>query len=240
MALGKKRMNKPKILVFSCFDSRSHHGCSYTDLAKITMPSYEEYCKIHGYDFLVKTEFNSERPMPWGKFELMFDKLPIYDWIFYVECDSMLMNQTIKLENIIDDNYDIVISKSSRLDIIEVNTGPIMIKKSEWSKQFLYEILNHRKQYYTNQMLEQQMMIDEINGNEDVRKRCKIVNYRTMNSFAHGWHLNDNFQIGDFICHAAGSSNDYRIKLFNYLKNHIIKMLPPVNYNPFVKIGDNP
>lgn len=232
-------IGKSKILVFSCFDGNSHHGCSYPELAKITMPSYEEYCKVRGYDFAIKTEFNPARPMPWGKFEFMLENMDKYDYQFYVECDSMLMNQTIKLEDLFDDNYDILISRTSRKDIIEVNTGPIMIKSCEWSKSFLTILINQRPEYYTKQMLEQQLFIDEINNNENVRKRCKIMNCRAFNSFYHEWHQESNYKSGDFIIHAAGSSNDYRVKLFIFLKDYIIK-IPNYNipYKPFLNIGD--
>ncbi len=233
-------MNKPKILVFCCYSNDCHHGCSYNELAKITMPSFEEYCKIHGYDFYTKTDgFDRSKAMGWAKIEVLLEKMDSYDYQFCVECDSMLMNQTIRLENLIDNNYDMILTETTRQDKIQVNTGPMLVKSSKWSKEFLTNLLT-KENYWNSNMFEQGCINEEINNNPEILKHINIKPLTFFNSFAHMWHLENNFQIGQFICHAAGSSNDYRVALFNYLKNHIIKMPPPVSFNPFLNIGDLP
>lgn len=231
---------KPRILVFTVYNEDSHEGCSYSELAKITMPSYEEYCKIHGYDFKVKNQnVLPGRLIGWSRFEFFLENIDNYDYMFYVETDSMLMNQTIRLENLIDDNYEMIVSKTSRKDTIDLNTGSTLIKSSDWTRRLFTRLYNNQE-YKTHQFVDQQLLSDIINNEEEVRKKCKIVPLRFFNSFSHKWHLDSNFQIGDFICHAAGSSNDYRMKLFRYLKNNIIKMPKPLQFNPFLNIGDEP
>lgn len=230
---------KPRILVFTVYNEDSHEGCSYSELAKITMPSYEEYCRIHGYDFKIKNQnVLPGRLIGWSRFEFFLENIDNYDYMFYVETDSMLMNQTIRLENLIDDNYDVIVSYTSQnLDKIELNTGPTLIKCSEWSKKLLNKFVNN-KSYWHHQMVDQAMFNDEINNNTETKSKCKLVPLRFFNSFAHEWHQDSNFQIGDFICHAAGSSNDYRKNLFTSLGNHIIKMPAKLIYKPFLNHGD--
>jgi hypothetical protein len=231
---------KPRILVFTVYNKDSHVGCSYSELAKITMPSYEEYCKIHGYDFKIKNQnVLPGRLIGWSRFEFFLENIDNYDYMFYVETDSMLMNQTIRLENLIDDNYEIIVSRTSRQDLIELNTGPTLIKCSDWAKKIFTSFYNN-VEYKNHPMVDQEMFNNKINTDSDFRKKCKIVPLRFFNSFCHKWHQEDNFQIGDFICHAAGSSNDYRVGLFHYLNQFIIKMPQAVNYNPFLNIGDKP
>lgn len=229
-----------KILIFSYFDTNSSHfGKTYGEIASITMPSFQEYCKIHNYDFYVKTEgFDKSKSMGWPKFVIFLEKMKDYDWIFYVECDSLLMNQTIRLENLIDNNYDIIATETKRQDKIQINTGPLLVKSSEWSKQFFAYLLT--KEYYWNaNMMEQAAFNEEVNNNEEVRKHISIRDLRFFNSFMHEWHQEGNFRPGDFIIHGAGSSNNYRFKLFSFLKNHIIKVPEyKIPYKPFLNIGD--
>lgn len=232
-------MSEKKILVFTVFNNESHVGCSYADLAKITMPSYEEYCKIHGYDFLIRDKNVLPGTLTgWTRFEVFLENIDKYTHIFYVECDSMLMNQTIRLENLIDDNYDMILAKTNKREVIEINFGPMLVKSSQWTKEFLTMLLNDRS-YENHPMKSQQQLNDIINSQENVKQKIKIVNARFFNSQMHDWFPDDNFKPGDFICHAAGSSNDYRLKLFNYLKDYIIKtpsyIIP---YKPFLNIGD--
>ena len=87
-----------KFLIFSYYNKLAHHGCSFDELAKTTIPTYKEYCEKHGYDFYCKTQnFTEGRTVGWSKFEIFLENMDKYDWMFYVECDSMLMNQTIRL-----------------------------------------------------------------------------------------------------------------------------------------------
>lgn len=230
-----------KFLIFSNCDSGSHHGCSYLELSKITMPSYKEYCDIHGYDFYFHQNEGTERMgrlSGYAKYDVFLERLKDYDWVFSVECDSMLMNQTIRLENLIDDYHNIVLSRTSNPNLIELNTGPILIKNCEWSINLVKRILE-KKEYYNHQMVDQASITDEVNGSSDILSRCKIMPLRFFNSFYHAWHSENNFRVGDFICHAAGASNDYRAKLFSFLSGNIIKIPKyTIPLKPFLNIGD--
>lgn len=231
---------KPRILVFTVYNEDSHEGCSFSELAKITMPSYEEYCKIHGYDFKVKNQnVLPGRLIGWSRFEFFLENIDNYDYMFYVETDSMLMNQTIRLENLIDDNYEMIVSRTPNQKYIELNTGPIIVKCSEWSRQFI-TFLNSKKEYKNHQMVDQQLLTDAVNNDPEIRNKFKIVNLRFFNSFCHKWYIDNNFKIGDFICHAAGTGNDYRVALFTYLQQFIIKLPKNVDYKPFLNNGDKP
>ena len=206
-----------KFLIFSYYDG------SFNELAKITMPTYQEYCELHGYNFYCKTQnFTEGRTIGWSKFEIFLENMDKYDWIFYVECDSMLMNQTIRLENLIDHHHDIIMTKTDLPNTIDLNCGPMLVRSCEWNKQFFKYLLN-KKEYYTHQLVEQAALSDEVNQNEEVRKHFKIMNIRFFNSLYHSWHMNSSYKHGDFMLHLAGRSNQSRFEIFNETKQHIIK-----------------
>jgi len=232
-------MKNYKILVFTYGDTNSHYGCSFSDLLKITNSSKEEYCETHGYDFYCRTEgIRTDRAIGWEKIQIICDHIDKYDYIFYVECDACIINQTIKLENLIDDNHDVIFGKvSNTKDHIQINSGVFLVKCSEWSKEF-FNFLNEKKitNRYAN---EQEAIIDQINTNSETLKHFKVVHLRFFNSYYHSWHPEDNYQHGDFILHAAGSSNNYRAALFNEIKKYsIIVPQEKIKIKSFLNIGD--
>ena len=225
-------MNKNKFLVFSYYSNKVSGYNPHFELSKITTPTFEQYCKIHNYDFCCRNvDFNR---LGWAKLDIFLEESDKYDWIFYVECDSMLMNETIRLENLIDNNYELIISKTNRTEYVELNTGPMLMKCSEWNRIFFDEILNN-KNYQSNLAAEQSALMNEVNTNENIKKKIKLVELRYFNSLYHQWHPYVNFKIGDFITHSAGCSMDFRFKLFNELKNHIIKVPDyKIPFEPFI------
>jgi hypothetical protein len=232
-------MKKSKILVFTYGDSNSHHGCSFNELLKTTNFSKEEYCKIHSYDFYCRTEnIRTDRPIGWEKIQIICDFIDKYDYIFYVECDAAIVNHTIKLENLIDDNYDLTFGRvSNTKDYIQINSGVFLIKCSEWSKHF-FKKLNSEEvvNKYPN---EQECIISEINSDIKIRNHFRITHLRFFNSYNHEWHPEDNYQHGDFILHLAGSSNAYRQKVFEEINQNLIKLNNyRISCKPFLNIGD--
>jgi hypothetical protein len=232
-------MKKSKILVFTYGDANSHHGCSFNELLKTTNFSKEEYCKTHGYDFYCRTEnIRTDRAIGWEKIQIICDFIDKYDYIFYVECDAAIVNHTIKLENLIDDNYDLTFGRvSNTTDHIEVNSGVFIVKCSNWSKQF-FDRLNNKEvvSQYAN---EQECIIEQINTNPEILKHFRITHLRFFNSYNHEWHPQDNYQHGDFILHLAGSSNSYRQKVFEEINQNLIKLNNyKISYKPFLDIGD--
>jgi len=216
-----------RFLIFTFCDPLSRHeGPTFGELSKLTLPSKEQYAKIHSYDFYNKAgNFDKNKSIGWAKIDIILDKINQYDWLFYVECDAMIMNPTIRLQNLVDENYDIIISRSKCGEgFTNINTGILLIKCSEWSKQF-FNKLNTKQNYFNNNWFEQGAIIQELD-NSEILKHFKFVQNRFFNSFYHrGDHifLDENFKVGDFICHAAGISNESRYSLFTELQNKVIK-----------------
>ena len=211
-----------KFLVFTYSSQGTHEGCSFDKLAELTRPSKIEYCKTHNYvhlDAIVNENYN--KPIGWLKIEVFLKEIENYDWILYVEADAMILNQTIRLENLIDDNYDIIVAKNRHnKKKIEINCGVMLVKCSEWSKNFFKNLLEDT----SNSWFEQGAIMDKINNDQEIRKHFKLVENRFFNSYFHEWYPDDNFRPGDFILHAAGSSNSFREKLFSFLQDKIVRV----------------
>jgi len=227
-----------KFLVFSYHNEASHYGPTFKEIGESTRPSKEDYCKTHGYDFYLKdNNFDYSERIHFERIDIFLNKINDYDWIWYLDADCMIMNHTIRLENLIDDNYDVIISRvSNKEQNIQINNGSILIKRSEWSINFL-KYISSCKQYFTHCWASQQAIIDYINIThiEEAKKHIKLVHPRFFNSYYHQWYPDQSFQMGDFVLHPAGSSNSYREILINEMKDKIIKISnTQINTIPFI------
>lgn len=174
---------------------------------EITYPSYEnklKYCESHGYPFHVFTEsLDESRPIPWSKIKII-EKLfenPDCEWVFWTDADSLIMNPKIKLNQFIDERYDMITAS----DFNGINTGQFFIKNCKWSHDFLARIYA-KEQFINHGWWEQMSIMDEFFHNKKDRRHLKILNQRRLNSYAPELYDNKNiyWHTGDFIIHFAG------------------------------------
>ncbi len=221
-------MSKPKILIFTYHTTMTHEGKTFEEVGNLTLSSKQDYCNRHGYDFVCKTDnftsFKKNRVIGWERIDMFLEYLDSYEWVWMLGADTMIMNQTIKLEDIIDDNYDMILARNfNNKDIIEINSDSWLVKSSEWSRNFLNKI-NKKEHLYNTWGFEQSAAIEELNNNTETLKHIKLVHNRVFNSYWHHWHIEtNNFKFGDFVLHDAGTSNQHRFDLFNEMKNKIVK-----------------
>ncbi|CAG8763441.1 24240_t:CDS:1, partial [Gigaspora rosea] len=111
----------------------------------------------------------------WGKIDSVEKILPHYDWLFWVDMDTVIANQTITVEWLFDrfsktvggkDNFkkiNLVVARPKQ--DATINAGVFMIRNSEWSRRFLRTIQQRRDLYHNHQM-EQRAMWDLLNTPE--------------------------------------------------------------------------
>ena len=120
--------------------------CPPADYRSLSFPNKEKYCLKHGYDFLSYTERASDRPPSWDKIKYLQKHIDNYDWIFWTDSDSVIVNDDIRLEAFIDTEKDLIIQIDEALDKTRaINAGQIFLKNSEWGKWFLNEVWNNEK-----------------------------------------------------------------------------------------------
>lgn len=192
----------------------------------ITVSGKKEYCQRHNYVFYNFNTMEEKWSPEWSKIIYCLKLLKNHDWIFWSDADSMITNFNVKLEPIIDENYDIIVSK----DIGGMNTGSFFIRNSEWSYAFLTELYRLRLEYekgnhsfrsnQIGQFTDQDAMVNlfKVNWN-NTQSHFKFINKRIFNSYA--MTQADDWQIGDFILHMPGVL--YRKEKFEKFIPFIIK-----------------
>ena len=103
--------SRPRIMVVGTYNQK------YDELAQLTIESnFRRYCSIHNYSLWSdRMPDDFERAPQWRKIKLMIELLELNeaDWLFFVDCDCLFMNMAIKVESLIDDEFDIIVSRTS-------------------------------------------------------------------------------------------------------------------------------
>ena len=192
-------------------------GTDYINTVQQGIDNKRLYCKKHGYDFIYcDTILDHTRPIPWSKIQILLKTMENteYKWIFWTDADSLVMNHTIPLESLIDDNYNFIISR----DPNAINSGQFLIKNCAWSRQFLQNVYAHTE-CINHCWWENQAIILEYNQNPDVANQTKLIPQRSINSYPKevGFsNIDTLYQPGDFIIHFPGIHNGpWLLSLFN-------------------------
>lgn len=213
--------NQPKIAIVSLFNER------HKDLAKYTWTNKQRYAAKHNYLTVAKTDNFSVEQVHFDKFQHILDVMkqhPDVDWVWWLDNDAMITNFDIRLENLVDNDFHIIMAT----DIAALNTGSFITRNSPQARAWL-EFLLSKKQEYKNdkKWFEQQAVIDFYPKFE---KLFKLVPQQWMNSYDYSMYGVDGIDLlgqdgqwaqGDFVIHWPGLPNETRIGLAQYYEQLI-------------------
>lgn len=119
ISLENKRQN---IAIVSLCD----YDPSQTKLASLSIHNKVDYTKRHDYDLFVETKsLDTTRPHAWSKIKAVSKYLNTgkYDWVMWMDCDSFFMNVDLRLEHVLNQNYDLIISEDGAM----LNSGVFFV-----------------------------------------------------------------------------------------------------------------
>ena len=177
------------------------------DLAAWSSPNKRRYCGHHGYEFIERTDgVDPSRPPSWSKILFVKEHLPHFDWLFWTDADSLIMNNAMRLEQFIEDGCDMVLTHDDfGVGKYVVSMGQFLIRSSDWSMRFLDEVWQ-QTQFVTDRMWEQaavQFLLEQ----QDLSEHVCVVTQRRFNSYMH------NYRKGDFLLHFAMQPPEARRQL---------------------------
>lgn len=221
----------------------------YKPLAEITFKNNIEYCKKHGYDFIQYTNnINLDKSAYWQKYLAIKRHIRNYKWILYLDADCMIMNYNIKLEDLVDDNFDIIMENmgdntdiSDPVNSLYINpkynviASAMLYKNSDISMEFINDVYNNKLKCneitYDNSSVRCVLSQDKYSSHSKIydidSKKLNSVWYSNKPSFIliDGPKWNDNKNIynkGDFILHLVGYDITDRISLIKQFIPYII------------------
>ena len=190
----------------------------------------KKYCESYGYDY-INYEYLIDESIPaqWNKILIIKKILPHYDWIMWIDADAIIMNHNVKLESIIDNNYDLIVNKVYCSELFpkskyNINTGVFLIRNCDWSIDFLDNVFYDDNQFANNKFLggeyEQGSFREYLNKvdpdtvllkedsyfnkywpQEDLKLIDILNNFDRYKGYYYGIINNRFFSKGDFILH---------------------------------------
>ena len=176
-------------------------GQEYRKTVDRAIENKARYCQLHDYQFVCGEQcLDATRPIQWTKVLILLAAMDVYPssrWIFWTDADSMFMNLAYSLEDLIDDDYNLILNK----DFTDFNTGEFFIRNCPWSRAFLEKVYAHTECINHN-WWEQKAIILELEDPENLSK-TKILPQRLLNSYPTELVslLTSTYQTGDFILH---------------------------------------
>ena len=104
----------------------------------------KKYCLDNGYSYIVEknsekiNKFTEDRAFTWVKPKFLLEVLEKkeHDYILFLDIDAIVSNHGTKIEEFIDENYDIIAAEDYSSHSL-MNAGVLLIKNTEWSRQFM-------------------------------------------------------------------------------------------------------
>ncbi len=131
----------------------SGHVGNKQDYVAAAERNHRNYCAVHGYAYQFQDEFGYSDDwtdestfvnFSWLKVALTLQSLKMkkWDYIFWIDSDSIFWNLNKSLDDLIEKGKDLVFTGDS-WDVF--NTGHFLVKNSQWSLIFFEKWLNLRQ-----------------------------------------------------------------------------------------------
>ena len=198
----------------------------FKEMASITLPNKEYYCSKHGYPLLVKTDnFSEGRHVYFDKNRFLLellDKNPDIKWFWWLDCDAVITNHSIKFEQWCDDNFSFVITK----DFNMMNNGSFFIQNTDASKNFLYRMLEKENKYINCPPYDNGALTEVVEDSPELLSLFKVCRQRDFNSYFNfgcektrldSMGNTSHWEPDDFVIHFAGPM-DIKIPMIKYMR----------------------
>lgn len=197
-------------------------GEKYLEAVSLGIENKRQYCQKHGYDFFCgEVSLDPSRVPAWSKILLIQNVLESneYEWIFWTDADSLIMDFGSPLENFIDPNYDFIINR----ELTWVCSGEFFLKNCAWSRDFLKKVYTHEE--CSGHPWEQTAIIIEL-GNPEIQTHTKIFQSKEINAFnPEDYGCADPslcYEPGDFVIHFGA------VRDLSYMRSLFEKYMPLV------------
>ena len=108
-------------------------------LTELSIENKRQHAAQRGFDLVVAQNLAHGRTARWDKVMLLRRMLSRYQWVHWVDLDTLFMNLKRDPMAFLDPAYDLHVAK----DANGLNTGSFYVKASAWSHDFLRRVWEH-------------------------------------------------------------------------------------------------
>ena len=196
---------------------------SYALYSSILLEHYADH-NLYGTNILswLDPEVYDLRDHRWNKVKIILEAMrnnsvlpnaENFSHYVWFDADMIVLDFNWKIQNLIDQyrNYDIIISSDVDYRNGMVNTGCMIVRASEWSKQFLTQWWGSALDHTTgsDQLAFTALYTSIVDGKDHIA----VLPHHLLNSRIPAWKYQEP---QDTILHLAGETNAYRSKVFQY------------------------
>jgi len=199
--LAAYRKQNRKICIITLYDDSVEHRLG--DIVNMSLKNKEMYARLHNYEFKVDNHMwvNRSRPIAWSKLLGIRARLMEYEWVMWIDLDTIIMNMGLNLESLLDPKYDFIVSK----DNAGLNSGVMLWRNTTWSRDFLLEAYNQNQFLSSIEIYEQRAIVHVLSKNfTRSNDHVKYIHQQLLNSYTNFHRRAHHYKKGDFIIHFAG------------------------------------
>jgi hypothetical protein len=198
-------MRTKKIALVTLFDD------GYSDLAKYSKKNFEDYCNKYNIDFICYDDIiDKTRPPHWSKIDAVLMNIEKYDWVWWLDIDSLIMDNEFDMRDILDENYDMIFTESRDQFVPEnrkidqdahyvdgsyISNGSSFYKNSSTAIQFLKDCKELKRPELAEAKInidrfdrEQRAMRLLLKADKKYSSKTKLIHERVCNSY---WYISD-------------------------------------------------
>ena len=136
-----------------------------------TAANKRAYCARHAYGWHYVTRLPDPARHPsWNKIRVLLDLLPCYDWLFWTDADTLILDMARRLEHFIDRRYDLLIGT----DWNGINAGNFIIRNCPRMLRFLRNVYDYRPINNAG-CWEQPVMAKVLEADRSLLSRVKLM-----------------------------------------------------------------
>lgn len=200
-------MNNSNIIVAQFYTNNVLYG-------KYSEGINRDYCEKNGYKYISETNTNKitmaceGRSFTWFKPKFIKEIFEIYnpEYVLFLDADAILVNRNIKIEDFIDENYEIIFAEDigGTSSHSAMNAGAFIIKNTNFSKDFLEQWWNlgdtlkgkdgrnltmssenkEKTGYFREGLWHDQTCLTYLyEHNESIHKKLKIISNESFNYY---------------------------------------------------------
>lgn len=221
-----------KCAILDCFSDE------YSPIFLLTKGSKQKYCKKFGLDFLIFNFKLKDRTQHWGRILGIKKHLEQYDYLIYLDTDSLIVNFDLNIKDVITKFEEKKIITGPLPEQGHIGTNGLIFKKCDWSFKFLDEWYSQDQfigsPYYGSPscgladnggfdmppekwlFYEQSAFHFLYDTKPDVRLNTVLIERSYLHS------VPKTFKKGDFLIHVPGRNKRSKLAL---LKRYLTKMM---------------
>jgi len=142
---------------------------NFQEVGSLCLKSIRKYAEKYGFDVVLFNKKLSTRPPSWNKILIAKKLLRKYDFVFWLDADAVFVRFDKDIRKEIEPGKDLYIVRHQIGGKDVPNTGSFIIRRSDWSRNFLENVWNKRKYIYSH-LWENAALIDVLGYSE-------VINY---------------------------------------------------------------